>query len=353
MNTKTKLWKINIKDSEWREQLQEAALALQAGKQVAFPTETVYGLGADATCSNAVQGIFTAKGRPSDNPLIVHISAQSQLDSLVESYTGLAEKLMETFWPGPLTIVLPAKQEVLSPYVTAGLSTVGIRMPDHPIALALIEQTKRPLAAPSANRSGRPSPTLAQHVYEDLAGEIAGIIDGGATGVGLESTVVEIVDGNIIRILRPGGITEDDLRACCPEAIVLTETELESIEAPRSPGMKYTHYAPQGKLVVVKGEGEQVTSYIRQQLEHHYRKERCGVLAFTEHLDQYDQAELVISLGSQQHLEEAAASLYAALRQFDEGKITRIWSEASSYNGIGAALMNRLHKAAGHVIVEV
>ncbi|HIW31193.1 MAG TPA: threonylcarbamoyl-AMP synthase [Candidatus Paenibacillus intestinavium] len=353
MNNRTHLWKINIKQSGWEQQLEEAAYALQQGKQVAFPTETVYGLGADATSSEAVQGIFAAKGRPSDNPLIVHISDKRQLAGLVEHYDGLAEQLMERFWPGPLTIVLPVKKGVLSPYVTAGLATVGVRMPDHPIALALIEQANCPLAAPSANRSGRPSPTLAGHVYEDLAGQIAGIVDGGATGVGLESTVVEIDGDFTIRVLRPGGVTEDDLRLCCPEANVVTETELQSKEAPRSPGMKYTHYAPKGQLVIVNGEATQVAAYIGAQLERYQATERCGVLAFAEHMEHYHAAELVISMGSIHHLDEAAASLYAALRSFDEQNISRIWSEASRYDGIGAALMNRLHKAAGHVIINV
>ena len=353
VNNTTPIWKINIQQSGWQQQLQAAAMALQQGKQVAFPTETVYGLGADATSSSAVQGIFSAKGRPSDNPLIVHISDKQQLNGIVERFDGLAEQLMERFWPGPLTIVLPVKEGVLSPYVTAGLTTVGVRMPDHPVALALIEQANCPLAAPSANRSGRPSPTIAQHVYEDLAGQIAGIVDGGATGVGLESTVVEIVDHSTIRVLRPGGVTEADLRACCLQATVVTETELQSKEAPRSPGMKYTHYAPQGQLIVVKGEAAAVAAYIVAQLEQQQPTERCGVLAFAEHMEHYHNADLVLSMGSMHHLEEAATSLYAALRSFDEQKIDRIWSEASSYDGIGAALMNRLHKAAGHVIVEV
>jgi len=353
VNNNTHLWKINIQQSGWQQQLEAAALALQQGKQVAFPTETVYGLGADATSSSAVKGIFNAKGRPSDNPLIVHISDKQQLNGLVESYDGLAEQLMEQFWPGPLTIVLPVKEGVLSSYVTAGLTTVGVRMPNHPLALELIKQANCPIAAPSANRSGRPSPTLAEHVYVDLANQIAGIVDGGATGVGLESTVVEIDGQSTIRVLRPGGITEDDLRQCCPQATIVVETELQSKEAPRSPGMKYTHYAPKGQLVVVKGEENEVAAYIVGQLEQYKHTDRCGVLAFAEHIQHYHHAELVINMGSIHNLDEAAASLYAALRSFDEQGITRIWSEASSYDGIGTALMNRLYKAAGHDIVHL
>lgn len=352
MEQLTKLWTIHIEHPNWRQSLQEAADLLAAGKQVAFPTETVYGLGGDATNSDAVAGIFQAKGRPSDNPLIVHISHINQLSRFVQSYDGIAELLMQKFWPGPLTIVLPVKEGVLSPLVTAGLSTVGVRMPDHPVALAIIEQSGRPIAAPSANVSGRPSPTMASHVREDLDGKIAGIVDGGATGVGLESTVVEIVDDNVIRILRPGAITMEMLQQAVPKAIVAAESQQESIEAPRSPGMKYTHYAPKGSLVVVKGEPNNVSQYIQEQLTEHYN-ESCGVLAFEERVPQYSGAELVLSLGREEHLEEAAATLYDALRQFDEQGISYIWSEASSSNGIGAALMNRLHKAAGHVIIEV
>lgn len=332
--------------------LREAALALKEGKQIAFPTETVYGLGGDATNSDAVEGIFAAKGRPSDNPLIVHISNRTQLEQLVQHYDPIAEPLMEKFWPGPLTIIFPVKQNVLSPLVTAGLSTVGIRMPDHPIALSLIEQAGCPIAAPSANRSGRPSPTRAAHVYEDLNGNITGIVDGGATGVGLESTVVEIQESNRIHILRPGGITLEQLQQAVPEAYVTTETELESIVAPRSPGMKYTHYAPKGKLIVVQGSTNNVSRYIQHQLQQHIT-ERCGVLTFSENMDCYADAELVLNLGSMHQLEEAAASLYDLLRQFDEHHITHIWSEASHSEGIGAALMNRLYKAAGHVTVNV
>lgn len=353
MTVHTKVWNINIAEPAWQERLAEAAERLATGEQIAFPTETVYGLGANAASDTAVQGIFAAKGRPADNPLIVHIYEREQVQQLALSVDILATRLMEAFWPGPLTIIMPVKQGVLSSYVTAGLDTVGIRMPDHPVALELMRQAGVPVAAPSANTSGRPSPTLASHVYQDLQGKIAGIVDGGATGVGLESTVVELVNGDTIRVLRPGGVTLEQLKACYPEGNVLLESELDSRQAPRSPGMKYTHYAPQGKLTIVTGAAESVTDYIGEQLAEYSSRYRCGVLCFDEHRHHYEQARAVLSLGSMEHLEQAAARLYDALRQFDELEIEYIWSEASEATGIGAALMNRLLKAAGYAVIKL
>lgn len=352
----TQVWNIDIKQPAWQEQLQEAARLLASGKQIAFPTETVYGLGADATSDEAVRGIFSAKGRPSDNPLIVHIFDYEQVRQLTSNPNHpLAKRLMEEFWPGPLTIIMPVKTGVLSSYATAGLDTVGLRMPDHPVALELLKQAAVPVAAPSANTSGRPSPTLASHVYQDLQGKIAGIVNGGATGVGLESTVVELIGEHNIHVLRPGGVTVEQLRDCCPDSFVSVEREYEpeATQAPRSPGMKYTHYAPQGKLTVVKGESAAVVSYIKEQLVNRSSEYRCGVLCFEEHAAFYQQADLVLSLGSTSQLEQAAARLYDALRQFDDHGIQFIWSEASESLGIGAALMNRLLKAAGYHVVEL
>jgi len=348
----TTVWKIDQLSSDWQAKLAQPAALLSSGEQIAFPTETVYGLGADARSENAVKGIFSAKGRPSDNPLIVHIYDRSQVNELVSYTNELAERLMDEFWPGPLTLILPVKQGVLSQHVTAGLNTVGLRMPNHPIALELMRQAAVPIAAPSANTSGRPSPTLASHVYDDLQGKIVGIVDGGATGVGLESTVVEVVNDHI-HVLRPGGVTLEQLQACCPKAIVTLETELESKQAPRSPGMKYTHYAPHGQLVVVKGDAAQVAQYIGQQILQSSTSERCGVLCFEEHVHMYEKAGLVISLGSMNNLEQAASRLYDALRTFDEHRITNIWSEASTTEGIGVAFMNRLLKASGYSVINV
>lgn len=350
---KTKVWRVTAENI--REQLSEAAEWLREGKLVAFPTETVYGLGADARNTEAVERIFAAKGRPSDNPLIVHISDQKQLEELVLPYPDLARQLMEQLWPGPLTIVLPVRQEALSPLVTAGLSTVGVRMPDHPAALELIAQSGCPVAAPSANRSGRPSPTLASHVMEDLEGEISGIVDGGPTGVGLESTVVELPDSTTIRILRPGGVTREQLQQAAPDAVIdaPSEAAAEQHEAPRSPGMKYTHYAPRGTMQIVQGQPEGVGDYIESMvIEGKKNGRKTGVLAFEERLSRF-QADLVLSYGSELQLEEAAKQLYAALRRFDSEGIELIWAEGCSEEGIGAALMNRLAKAAGNRIIHV
>ncbi len=368
--SKTKLWEV---DSEHPQEsgLFEAAALLQAGGTVAFPTETVYGLGADARRTEAVERIFEAKGRPSDNPLIVHISDRAQLAELTAPLEGasaaLAAQLMDRFWPGPLTIVLPVKPGAVSPRVTAGLATVAVRMPAHPVALRLIAASGCPLAAPSANRSGRPSPTLASHVRDDLSGLIDGIVDGGAAGVGLESTVVE-VDGDTVRILRPGGVTAEGLREIAArveyDAVAApgaggtaTAAEAESaaaeVQTPRSPGMKYAHYAPQGEMRLVKGELGAVSAYIAAEVRAaQARGERTGVLAFAEHAARYD-ADCVLAVGSLAQLESAAQGLYHALREFDRRGVQRIWAETCPEEGIGHALMNRLSKAAGHAVVYV
>lgn len=351
---KTKIWRMELNDGPAAlEGLTEAAGLLRHGRLVAFPTETVYGLGADARSSDAVARIFEAKGRPSDNPLIVHIADPVQLDELVLPYPRLARQLMDSFWPGPLTIVLPVKPGALSELVTAQLPTVGIRMPDHPLALQLLSLADCPVAAPSANRSGKPSPTLAEHVLEDLEGRIDCVIDGGPTGIGLESTVIELDGESAIRLLRPGGITIEELCSAAPGVRIISEsTAAPEEEAPRSPGMKYTHYAPQGELQLVQGPPERVISYIGRQVAEAKRNgERTGVLAFQERIREYD-ADLVVSCGSESRLAEAAQRLYAALRQFDASGVERIWAEcgpaAGMDNGIGRALMNRMMKAAGN-----
>lgn len=336
-----------------KEHLAIAAECLRLGKQIAFPTETVYGLGADATNDEAVAGIFAAKGRPADNPLIVHIAEHSQLLQLAEVKFELEHKLMAAFWPGPLTLILPVKPASLSRYVTAGLDTVGIRMPDHPLALALIAASRKPIAAPSANRSGRPSPTQANHVLEDLDGKIAGVVDGGMTGVGLESTVAIVENEQLIRILRPGGITKERIATLFPHVQILSEKDDLFQEAPRSPGMKYTHYAPQGSLTIVSGQIENVSSYINSRIEEAQQPEKVGILTFNEHEALYDERAVRISLGSKLNASEASHKLYDALRKFDEHGVNIIWSEAIAKQGLGVALMNRLIKAAGYRIVYV
>jgi len=392
MTRNTSYWEVQDMDAS-NEALTEAARILASGGTVAFPTETVYGLGADARSTSAVEQIFAAKGRPSDNPLIVHIADPADLDSLVLPYNETARRLMERFWPGPLTIVLPVRPGVISPRVTAGLSTVGVRMPAHDVALALIARAGCPVAAPSANRSGRPSPTLAAHVREDLAGRIDGIVDGGPTGVGVESTVVELV-GDRVNVLRPGGITVEALREVAAEVTIdpaltrttdiapsdavsaaappvdahrseggsaLAEGAAEHVapadaegHAPRSPGMKYAHYAPRGTMRIVKGDTpEQVSAWIQAELDAASQRGECsGVLAFDEHIAAYH-ADVVVSCGSLHALEYAAQRLYAALREFDEQGVTFILAEACPEEGIGLAVMNRLVKAAGHRIIQL
>ena len=393
MDTKTKLWPAD--DAA----LAEAARTLREGGIVAFPTETVYGLGADARNPEAVRRVFEAKGRPSDNPLIVHIADRKQLEELALPFGRTEERLMDAFWPGPLTIVLPVRPGAVAPQVTAGLDTVAVRMPAHPVALRLIAAAGCPVAAPSANRSGRPSPTLAAHVREDLDGRIDGIVDGGPAEVGLESTVVMVAGGRI-HVLRPGGVTREALAEAAGCEVVVDGVEgvgedegkdgigggtggLESggeyvaasgrtsgadggsrsgnaragdsggISAPRSPGVKYAHYAPRGEMTLVIGERGAVRDYIgREAATARAAGCRTGVLAWEEHAAEYD-ADAVVVCGSLARPEEAARRLYAALREFDERGIGRIWAEGCPPEGIGLALMNRLAKASGGRIVRV
>lgn len=322
-------------------QVKQAAAYLQRGELVAFPTETVYGLGANAMSTAAVENIFVAKGRPSDNPLIVHIATTEQLHDIACDIPPVAYTLIEHFWPGPLTLVLP-KKEAVSPRVTAGLNTVAVRMPNHPIALALIKASGLPIAAPSANRSGRPSPTTAKHVLDDLDGRIAAIVDGGPTGVGVESTVIDCTT-SIPTILRPGGVTKEDIEQVIG-VVDIDRALVEKEAVPKSPGMKYTHYAPKAPLVVVHG-----SSTFLQQLVNEKRANgfKVGVLTTEERRDTYE-ADTIISCGQRSDLRTVAQQLYDALRTFDQTNVDIIYSEAFPNEGIGAAIMNRLLKAAGH-----
>lgn len=362
----TKYWQVPPDGSAEPGAVEEAAELLRQGKLVAFPTETVYGLGADARQTQAVEGIFTAKGRPSDNPLIVHIAAMGMLEELALAVDPVSRRLAEAFWPGPLTLVLPCRPGVLSPLVTAGLDTVGIRMPDHPVALSLIRVSGCPVAAPSANRSGRPSPTLAEHVREDLDGRIDGLLDGGATGVGLESTVVQVDAEGRVHVLRPGGITPDQLAEVSgapvvrgeggPERAAGTSSAADETFRPRAPGMKYTHYAPQARLTIVQGcDASAVAEAIRRGLDDARRNgEKTAVLAPEEHAPLYREvADLVIPCGSLGDLPAAAAGLFAALRRMDEAGIGCAFAEGYPEEEIGLAIMNRLRKAAGGRVLEV
>lgn len=339
----TKVWVVDkyVENKNDYPQLEEAAVLLQQKETVAFPTETVYGLGADATSDEAVEKIFKAKGRPSDNPLIVHIALKEQLGNLAASVPPVAETLMEMFWPGPLTLLFPKKKSV-SDKVTAGLSTVAVRMPDHPLALALIRQANVPVAAPSANRSGRPSPTLASHVYEDLNGRIPGIVDGGPTGIGVESTVVDCT-GVIPVILRPGGITKEQLEEAVGQ-VLLDPALKDETKAPKSPGMKYTHYAPEAPLTIVEGSREFLQELVQQRKGEGLR---VGVLT-TEENQHFYEADVILPCGKRSDLATVAAHLYDVLRSFDEAGVDVIYSEAFPNEAIGIAIMNRLTKAAGH-----
>lgn len=323
-------------------QIKEAALFLQKNEVVAFPTETVYGLGANAQSDQAVAKIFKAKGRPSDNPLIVHIADYTQLQELVDKIPEKAEKLMNAFWPGPLTLIFPKKKGAVSDLVTAGLETIAVRMPDHPVASALISAARLPLAAPSANRSGRPSPTTADHVIGDLDGKISGVVDGGATGVGLESTVIDCSQ-DTFTILRPGGISKEEIEAIIG-AVDYAMTLDKNVDKPRSPGMKYKHYAPIAPLFLVAGDHTWIQELINEKRKAGFK---VGMLASSETASHYD-ATLVLDGGSRHELESVAHSLYQNLRTFDQVDLDVIFSEVFPETGVGMAIMNRLDKAAGH-----
>ncbi|MDM5190948.1 L-threonylcarbamoyladenylate synthase [Bacillus sp. DX4.1] len=342
----TKIWIVDnvVEIKEDYPQLREAAKLLRENEAIGFPTETVYGLGANAMNDEAIAKIFEAKGRPSDNPLIVHIGAKSQLTDIVREIPPVADVLMKHFWPGPLTLILP-KKDGISEKVTAGLDTVGVRMPDHPVALALIEEADVPVAAPSANRSGRPSPTLASHVYEDLNGKIAGIVDGGATGVGVESTVIDCTS-EVPTILRPGGITKEQLEEVIGP-VSLDPALKDETEKPKAPGMKYTHYAPRAPLSIVEGSRAFIQQLVDNKKGEGYT---VGVLTTEEYQHVY-KADVVLSCGTRTDLASVATKLYDVLRTFDTSKVDVIFSESFPSDGIGNAIMNRLTKAAGHHVI--
>ncbi|NRG46518.1 L-threonylcarbamoyladenylate synthase [Bacillus sp. CRN 9] len=343
----TRRWSVDkiVDNLQSYPQIIQASDQLIKNETVAFPTETVYGLGGNAQSDEAVSKIFAAKGRPADNPLIIHIAERSQLEAFVESVPEKAEKLISAFWPGPLTMIFNKKVGALSDLATAGLSTVAIRMPDHPVALALLKKTGLPIAAPSANSSGKPSPTTANHVWEDLHGRIAGIVDGGPTGVGVESTVIDCTE-DIPTILRPGGITKEQLMEAIGE-VRLDPALQDSEQAPKSPGMKYKHYAPDAPLYLVDGERA-----FMQKLVSEKRKEglSVGVLTTEENKNYYD-ANVVITCGSRADLRTVASGLYDALRQLNHENVDIIYGEIFPTEGVGAAVMNRLIKAAGHRII--
>ncbi|MDI9419899.1 MAG: threonylcarbamoyl-AMP synthase [Firmicutes bacterium] len=330
------------------ELIAEAVALLKQGECVAFPTETVYGLGANALDAEAVAKIFTAKGRPADNPLIVHIYSIDQIAGLIGDCHPAAKTLMERFWPGPLSLVLPKSGRVPG-IVSAGLDTVAIRMPDHDLALEILRRADLPVAAPSANLSGSPSPTRAEHVWEDLKGRIPLIVDGGPTGWGVESTVLDCTCLPF-RILRPGGVTVEQLRRFAEIAIDPSVFQNGVSERPRSPGMKYRHYAPRAEVVLVLG--DRVPEKINQlACSPEYAGRKLGVLAVSEHLRAYP-GLTVFDLGPKQEPKTAAARLYNLLRAVDQHGLDIVFVEGFTEKEIGLTLMNRLRKAAGDRVIQ-
>lgn len=333
------------------EGLRRAGEIIKRGGLVAFPTETVYGLGG-ALDAESARKIYAAKGRPSDNPLIVHISRFEDIFRLVEHLPEAAGKLADAFWPGPLTLILPKSGMV--PYeITGGLDTVAVRFPSHPAAKRLIGYAGGYVAAPSANISGRPSPTAAKYVIEDMDGRIEMIVDGGEVGIGLESTIIDLTV-EPPQILRPGYVTRRMLDGALGfVGVDAAVTAAGSGQAPRAPGMKYRHYAPAGRLEIVEGEPGRVAAYINKRTAaDRAAGERTGVLGTREMLEQY-QADVVKCLGSREDEEAVARNLFASLREFDNEKVTRIYSESFPSQGLGQAIMNRLLKAAGHRVVHL
>lgn len=327
------------------DEIDEAVKAIKAGELVSFPTETVYGLGADATNEQAVKNVYKAKGRPSDNPLIIHVSEIKQILTFVENFSKTAQKLMDTFWPGPLTLIFPLKNEkVLPSVVTGGLQTAAFRMPNNQLTLSLIEKSGKVLVGPSANTSGLPSPTTAEHVYHDLAGKIFGVLDGGACQVGVESTVLDLSQPDVHpTILRPGAITKNQLEEVIG-TVLMDQHILSEKEAPKAPGMKYKHYSPKTPVIMI--------DYLEnnwQEAIDFYRKsgKKIGLLANKELLSEVVNYEDVYILSENRNVTEAMHHLFAGLRYLDEKNpvLDIILAETYSEKDEGLAYMNRLKKA--------
>ncbi len=337
------------------ENVNRAGRLIRDGGIVALPTETVYGLGANAFDTAAVARVFEAKGRPADNPFIVHICEKEQMDELCRDIPDEARALADSLWPGPLTIILPRNRSIPD-IVTAGLDTVGIRFPSHPIARAIIRASGVPVAAPSANRSGRPSTTSFLHTYEDLNGRVDAIVDGGDAYAGVESTVVEI-SGDRLRLLRPGVITLDDIRMSLEESgfsgysielDAALKRKLGENERPRAPGMKYRHYAPKAPVTAFTGDADQTAEEIRLRA---HGKANTAVLCFDEYKDMFDRA---VIYGSKNDQAAQAHELFSALRSFDSmDDVEEILAQCPDDDGVGLAVANRLKKAAGFNVINI
>lgn len=345
----TKVVKVDREHPD-QEKINGAGEVLKQGGLVAFPTETVYGLGGDGLNAGSSEKIYAAKGRPSDNPLIIHIADMESLAGIVREVPEKAVKLAEEYWPGPLTMIFQKNDRV--PYeTTGGLDSVAVRMPSHPVAKALIQAGGGYIAAPSANTSGRPSPTRAEHVEEDLSGKIDMILDGGEVEIGLESTIVDFTSETPV-ILRPGYISEEMIRqvigdVSMDKGLLITDASVK----PKAPGMKYRHYAPKAGLMIVQGNEKLVTEYINSQCKSLEAKgERAGVICTDEDQKLYD-AAVVKSIGTREDEEGIARHLFGILRAFDEEDVTCIFSETFDTPQMGQAIMNRLLKAAGHHII--
>ncbi len=342
----TDIIKVSLNSPE-EDLISRTAQIIKNGGLVAFPTETVYGLGGNATDANAAKKIYAAKGRPSDNPLIIHIAAPE--DAELYAHTNeLYYKLAKAFMPGPLTVILP-KKDTVPDSVTGGLDSVAIRCPAHPIASALISKAGVAIAAPSANLSGSPSPTCAEHVISDLSGRVDMIIDGGSCEIGLESTIVKISEDSAI-LLRPGAITCDALLCICKsvEIAPAVTSHLAENERPLSPGMKYRHYAPNAPLVLLDGDADRVTEYMKNALQ----QEHCLLICYDEEIDALG-SEATISIGKRDDLAAQANSLFSALRQANETDADIIYAHLPTKDGLGLALYNRMIRAAAHTVKKI
>ena len=340
----TKLWKLETKRDQ---AIAEAAALIRKGEVVAFPTETVYGLGANGLDGMACRTIFAAKGRPADNPLILHIAEKEDMEALTKGLSPMAQALMEAFWPGPMTLIVP-KSDKIPDVVTAGLDTVAVRFPSHPVARDLIRAAGCPIAAPSANKSGKPSPTTAQDVLLDMDGIIAGVLDGGACDIGVESTIIDTTGKDPV-ILRPGGITREMIKMAMGR-VALDPGLVKKGETPKAPGMKYRHYAPTAPMLLVEGP-EASLGLIRLAIMAEAHGLRTGVIALKATVDHVPKGGNFVIHNGGATLEAYAGTLFHDLRAFDSEGVDLILGEGVREDQMGLAIMNRLRKSAGHNII--